>query len=329
MAEAFEEKDLDEVAKSLVVETPDLDSITFDDGEEPKRRPEGDDDVTPDEGDVEEGEEPAQEDEDGSEENIEDIDVDDIEIDVTVDGETKAVKLKDLKARYSGEAAIESRLQEATETKSKVYEVGNTLYHALNVEAEKLNALDLILQKHIEPNVNWEKLRTEDPGRYLLEREKARDAVDTRNRITQERQRIATEQARLNGLAWQDYARREATTLLHKIPDFAVPEKAKTVMRQLNEAASSYGFSPEELGQVVDHRLILVLADAAKYHQAQSKQKAAAIGEKIVPKTLLKPSAKRGTPQSTRKKELAVTYARAKASGKPEDIAKLLLIKRK
>jgi hypothetical protein len=98
-------------------------------------------------------------------------------------------------------------------------------------------------------------------------------------------------------------------------------------MKAWVETAEKYGFSFEEVRQVMDSRQLKVLARLA---ELESK---AAVAPKLVPKAprpLSKPgSAPAGRPMSELKKAQLNALKRARATGKVEDVAALLLTRRK
>ena len=259
-----------------------------------------------------------------------DVDLDDIAIDLTVDGEEKKVKLKDLKANYSGNAAIEKRLQEATEAKNHAVRANQVLFTALNEEAQRLGKIDEILQTMAEPEaINWEELRNTNLPKYLLERDKQREVNDRRALLNQEQQRIRYQQQEIAKKAQAEYMQSQANQLITKIPDFAEPEKAQVLFSKLTDAGKNYGFTPEEVSGVMDHRQMLVLRDAMRYQELMGKQKT--VSAKTAPiSALLRPSAaKSNSPSAQIKKAQEKIMAKARTTGKIDDVAATLLVRKK
>jgi hypothetical protein len=259
-----------------------------------------------------------------------DVELDEIDIDLTVDGEEKKVKLKDLKANYSGNAAIEKRLQEATEAKNHAVRANQVLFTALNEEAQRLKKIDEILIKISEPEeINWEELRNTNLPKYLLERDKQRETNERRSILQQEQLRIQNQQREIAQKAQAEYTQNEAKQLIAKIPDFAEPEKAQVLFSKLTDAGKNYGFTPEEVGGVMDHRMMLVLRDAMLYREQANKQKAVAAKQAPV-SALLRPSASKATtPGNQIKKAQEKIIAKARSTGKVDDVAAMLLVRKK
>lgn len=259
----------------------------------------------------------------------EDLDPDEFEIEVTVDGVEKKVKLKELKANYSGNGAIEKRLQEASEIRNAAMEQGKRLYTALQEEAVRLAKLDEIVKNLAEPEINWEELKRTNLPKYLLERDRQREAEIRRTRIQEEQARVKAEQEKLEELARQQYTANEAKQLVAKIPEFGDPVKAQETYAKLAKAASIYGYAAEEVGSVLDHRAMLVLNDAMKYQELIKNKTTAQ--KKTAPATaLLRPSAsKANKPVNQAKKLQQALIKRARSTGKAEDVAATLLIRKK
>jgi hypothetical protein len=253
---------------------------------------------------------------------------DDFELDVTVEGETRKVRLADLKSRYSGEGAIEKRLQEASRFRQAAEDEARKYYEALQEQDERLKRLDGVLTQVADSGrVDWDELRAKDPQRYLLERDKQRDAEHRRALVAQERRRIDEEQAELRAKALERYANDQAALLTEKLPDLRDPEKAPKVVEGLSRAASHYGFTPQEFAAVVDHRALLVLRDAAAYRQLLARKAAAGrTAQPVTPKPLLRPGANAaaGNKVQEAKAEKAILDT-ARRTGKPEDVARTLL----
>jgi hypothetical protein len=327
---------LDEIASTMILNTKEPEKAPV--KEEAKVEEDIQEDIPESETDVSEQEETTEETEEAQEQEEEtpeeDIDIDEVEVEVTVDGETKPVKLKDLKANYSGEGAIQKRLQEATEIKQKTYEVGSNLYNNLQQVAQRLEKLDEILANASQPDINWEELRQKEPGRYLLEKERVREIEEKRAQVNRERERIQAEQDELNQIAMRDITIQQARMLVQKIPDLAKPETATKVMNEFIETAKSYGFDPADVHGIIDHRLMLVLADAAKYRKMiaeKNPNNPQRTLKEVKPRPLVRPSAsaKNANAVNALKKQHMENVKRAKASGKVEDVANLLIVRKK
>lgn len=333
--EIIEETSLDDIAASLLVK-PGNESDVKEEKKDVRKEEKVEaktEEVEPDEKEefgveVEEDVDPDTSDEE--DEDPDNVDIDELEIDVAVDGETKKAKLKDLKAAYAGEGAIEKRLQEVTEVRTKVYKVGETLYNQLQAQNERLEYLDGLLSKVAEPEINWDELRQKDPARYLLEKDRANEAERRRSQVRAEQEKVARQQAELNALAYQDFAESEARKLLKAIPEMADPQKAPVLMNSLAETAVAYGYTVHEFNQVIDHRVMKVLKDAHAYRMMQAeKGKKVEEAQEVKPRPLNKPGNKVSKPLTNERKLQNALRAKAQKTGKVDDVASFLLVKKK
>jgi hypothetical protein len=284
-------------------------------GEQPEEQAE-------EQSDAEQGEEQAQEGEE-EEQAEEEIDIDEIPIEVTVEGETKEVPLKELKANYSGNQAIEKRLQEATEVRQQVYQQGNTLYQALGAVSQRLQHLDSIIAETAAPQIDWDTLRATDPAKYLLERDRFQITEQKRQAIRQQAVQAQQEQAYLEQQYAVEIAKEQASKLMQEMPELRDPQKGPAIMKGMVETASKYGFDFEEVRQVMDSRQLKVLAKLAEY-----EAKAAAVPKPVpkAPRPLSKPgTATNNRPMSEGKRLQLAALKRARTSGKVDDVAALLL----
>lgn len=90
---------------------------------------------------------------------------------------------------------------------------------------------------------------------------------------TFQQQKTATEQQKKGETDKQFQERRlkEAAALGEAIPVFKDPVKGKAAWEAMVTGAAEFGFSPEDLDAVVDHRLLVVLRDALAYRRIKAK----------------------------------------------------------
>lgn len=123
----------------------------------------------------------------------------------------------------------------------------------------------------------------------------------------QHEQVAATEQQR----AFQEWVSGERQRLADAMPELKDPAKLQTFNGELVKGIERYGFSPDDLNSVYDHRLILLAKDAMAY------QKLMANKPKAMAKTQGKPAftpGKRQSPQSGKQQSQAGDWQRVRAS---------------
>ena len=87
----------------------------------------------------------------------------------------------------------------------------------------------------------------------------------------------AKKREELNKARQTEQLNREFAMLTEKYPEFKEPTKAKEILDSVRKAACEfYGFAPQEVQIIADHRHVQVLRDAMAWRQYQANIKAAA-----------------------------------------------------
>jgi vacuolar-type H+-ATPase subunit I/STV1 len=257
----------------------------------------------------------------------EDVDIDEIPLEVMVDGKLQNVTIKELKDKYSFVGAIDKRLQEVTEGRAVIQRQSNELDQVFQHSLGRLQALDNVLAQIEAPRVDMDELRAKDPTRYLFEKERMREASDRRNQVRAEAQRLSQQQEDIRNAALVEYSKQEAYILGQKDAEFADPVKAPQAMKRLSEGAKEYGYSPQEVYSVTDHRALLVLKDALEMRALRAQQKNGVKEAQIAPRPLMKPGTKRPAARSQQQKQMDALRAKAKETGRVEDVAATLIVR--
>jgi hypothetical protein len=321
--EAFGAGDLDSVASLLVndpVEDEDQDdeAALADDADADEAEP---DDLPEDE---------AQAEDDGEQDEADDDEDDGGEelsgtVRVKVDGEEIEVTLDDLKRAYAGQGYIQKRMREVAEVRKEA----EAVYTALNQEraqlAQTLAAYQQQMQQVGMPQKPSKELLESDPITYFEKMEAYREATEAHQAREAQRYALERQQAELSQRAHMAVLQEQAQLLAQAIPEFADAEKAGKLKQDIVRSASNYGFSPEELGGVVDARQVQVLYDAMRYRQLMAgKQK---VTEKVAnARPVIKPGVARTATQG-KKAAADKVRARMKQTGSVDDVAAFLSLK--
>ncbi len=221
---------------------------------------------------------------------------------VKVDGKTEQVTLEALTRSYSGQAYIQKGMQEAASARKEA----ETLAQTLQSERQQFLATLSNIQQHgimeapKQPDIS---MINTDPIGYMQEKAKYdlkfQEYQNQQRQLAEESRRFTAQQEQ----ALQAKVAEEAQKVVAAIPDFAVPEKAEKLYRNMVQAASKYGFSAEEVGQLTDARYVKLLHDLAKVSQIQAATETAK--KKPEPPRNVKPGARRSEPpQSVREKAI-------------------------
>ena len=283
------------------------------DGKEEEKDEEAEDEESDEdqEEDADEDEEPSEADEDGEDEEADDEDAEPVF--TTPDGDE--VTLDELKAGYLRQADYTRKTQQVAEMRKQGEQALAQFEQHNNVVAEHLSmALDVLEpQLTALSQTNWEQLASEDAYEYAEKRAQYDFAQQRYAQLRQAAQQRVSEHQQLRDRKMAEYRAKEAQALQMAIPDLADPKVGPKYAQAIREyAESSVGLSPEEAGNIMDHRMIMVLDKARKFDELQNSTLSAS--RKKLSKSP-KRVAKAGKPSSKSEQQAArQKNARAKLS---------------
>lgn len=189
-----------------------------------------------------------------------------------------------------------------------------------------LNAFEEALTAE-EQKVDWAWLRENNPAEYSAKKaEVAEQKERLRSQRTQiQQQAVEHKQEQVNQLQQKLYTTKavEEKKLLGKIPTWTDSKVADTEKDQLKVYLNKEGFSDQDIGMTLDHRLIVMARKAMMFDQGTKKVSAA--------KKRIKKLPKRVKPSSPRAKASESTEAQKKLRGRLRKTGRLndaaLLIK--
>lgn len=328
---ALGDGDIDAVAASLI-EGPEVDDESDDDvfaagtdTDAAQNAPEDTEADAEDEGDAGDDADDAGDDDNDDTEDADDDDTAEPLYTVKVNGREQQVPLSELLRGYSGQTAIQQGFREVASARKEV----ESVYTALQTERQQIAALaqqlqgdPTSLQPPVPPDDN---LIERDPIEYMVQRQRYERAHAQYVQTQQALQEQAARNAQQAQQAQQAYLRAQQEQLVRALPGFAKPETAAKLRSELlRTGVEVYGYAPEELRQVMDHRALLILHDAAQYRKLVSGR-ARAEKQAEMPRT---PVIRPGTKASaTVGKKATAEKARSamKKTGSVDDVARFLL----
>jgi hypothetical protein len=183
---------------------------------------------------------------------------------------------------------------------------------------EALQALQKAVQQAATPelaNVDWNKLAAENPAEYVRLSNRAREVNEAMQRIRFEEEKVQTQQSK-DQKARLDQAVSESQVKLKE----AIPQWNDDLYQSLlKRSYDTYGFKPDEMSNIWDHRIMRVLHDA---HQWRAMQEGKPLAEKKVvnvPNVLRPGNAKPKVDPKTQ--ELTKARAALAANGNDMDAA--------
>ena len=185
---------------------------------------------------------------------------------VKVNGEEIEVTLSELQAGYQKDADYRQKTAKLGEER-KSLDARKAEIEAAQQQLETLK-LQALAAAGEEPEPDWVKLAAEDPiGTF-----EAKAKWDARQKQRAEAQQQLQQRYEAQR---REIATREWEALLSKVPEWRDPVKADAASRELAAAASEhYGIPQQEFASNLDHRLLLMLKDAAAYRALQKAKPA-------------------------------------------------------
>jgi hypothetical protein len=125
--------------------------------------------------------------------------------------------------------------------------------------------------------IDWQRLASEQPAEYVrltAERDALRGRIGG---IQQELQRVSEQSQQAQAQQFAQLRQAEMGRLVEKLPDFGDETKGPKLAGDMRAWLQQRGFSDTEIGQVIDHRVLLVVNEAMRAsQQAQARQQAEA-----------------------------------------------------
>ena len=191
---------------------------------------------------------------------------------VKVDGKEIEVTLDELQKGYSRTQDYTRKTQQVAEARKAAEAELQAVRAEREQYAQLLTALSDQVKTAAEPQIDWDRLYQEDPIEYVRQREVMRENREKAAAIQAEQARLAEIAQKEQMEQMKTLKAKESEALLEALPTWKDPEKAKAEKAMLVEFGQKMGFTPQELGNIYDHRVVLALRKAALYDQMQAKR---------------------------------------------------------
>ena len=191
---------------------------------------------------------------------------------VVVDGQEQEVTLDELMKGYSRQSDYTRKTEKLSQDRKSVEELKNQ-YTRQNEEAKiKRDQYEKQIQilseqlKQSEPSkVDLDRLYEDDPAEYVrvkAEQDRRKELLEKAN---QERQRIQSEKQEEQSKQYNAYLEQQRELLAQKLPIYADKEKGPEFVKNLTSYAKEIGYTDQEINMLVDHRSVIMLANAYRY----------------------------------------------------------------
>lgn len=173
--------------------------------------------------------------------------------------------------------------------------------------------------------IDWQKLASEQPADYVrltAEREALRGRIGG---IQQELQRVSAQAQQEQAQQFASLRQVEAQRLVEALPDFGDPQKGPQKVSEMRSFLQKRGFSAEEIGQVVDHRVLLVVDEAMRAERRATVRAQAETKRNGAAPTVQSPGSGRQRPDSQAAQRRGQKMAALQKSGNEKDAISYLL----
>ena len=201
---------------------------------------------------------------------------------VKVQGQELEVTLDELKAGYSRDSDYRQKTHSLGLEKRDLETQKTSLRQSYDTRLSELNDLiataDATVRQQ-QGSEDLQKLYDEDPTAaarldYQL-RQQNRQLEEVRSKAKEAQQS-----------QYNEFLATQRELAATKIPEFADPNKADTFKLNMRNSLRNYGFNDSEIGQLADHRFLMVAKDAMSYQSLKDRkpivQKKVANAPKVV-----------------------------------------------
>ena len=191
---------------------------------------------------------------------------------VKANGEEQDVTLDELVEGYQKGSDYTKKSQVLAEQRKAVEAEAHAVQEAQNLRDEyhaRLGQVQEVLQNNAEEYVDLDVLKENDPIAYAVAVAERTENSKKLQAVQQEQVRLSEESKAYHSQQQAQFVQAQAKLLSEKMKDFSNPKKAEQLKGEIRNFGKSVGFSDQELGQVLDHRHVMVLHKAAQWDKLQ------------------------------------------------------------
>ena len=204
-----------------------------------------------------------------SSEELYKIKVGDQELEVTLD---------ELKNGYSRQQDYTRKTKKLSEDKTQVDDLQKSLTRQneeAKIRRDQYEKQLEVLSQHLkstENNVDLDRLYQEDPAEYVRQKAEIDRRKEMMEATRQEQQRVMAEKQKEHEKTYNAYLEKERKLLAERLPIYADKDKGPTFVKNLTDYAKSIGYTDQEISMLVDHRAVLMLANAYRYNKLRNSK---------------------------------------------------------
>ena len=204
-----------------------------------------------------------------SSEELYKIKVGDQELEVTLD---------ELKNGYSRQQDYTRKTKKLSEDRTQVDDLQKSLTRQneeAKIRRDQYEKQLEVLSQHLkttENTVDLDRLYQEDPAEYVRQKAEIDRRKEMMEATRQEQQRVMAEKQKEHEKTYNAYLEKERKLLAEKLPIYGDKDKGPTFVKNLTDYAKSIGYTDQEISMLVDHRAVLMLANAYRYNKLRNSK---------------------------------------------------------
>jgi hypothetical protein len=188
-----------------------------------------------------------------------------------VNGEERLVTLNDLKEGFQLKSDYTRKTQDLANREQQLGVRVQEMSQQEEQYGNVLGAMKQRLEAMIPQEPDWAALAQHDSVDYAQKRA-AWDQLQTQMKsVEKEQHKLGEQRQERFRQGYQGYMQDQQQKLYAAVPELSDPAKANTFFSTLNQyAMNEYGFTPQEVSSVGDHRFLLMADKARKWDLAQA-----------------------------------------------------------
>lgn len=190
---------------------------------------------------------------------------------LTVNGQEVEVTLDELRKGYSRQQDYTQKTEKLSQDRRSVDQLKNDFTRQSEEAKIKRDQYEKQLQvlseqlKASEQEVNLDNLYENDPAEYVrakAEQDRRKEVIELANK---EQEKIQAEKQEEYNRTYSNYLEQQRELLVKKLPIYADKDKGPEFVKNLTNFAKEIGYTDQEISQLVDHRAVMMLANAYRY----------------------------------------------------------------
>lgn len=225
------------------------------------------------------------------------------------------------------------KTMQASEERRALEQQSSALKASEQQVRQKIEYVDQLLQAFTpqppDPSLMDQNSATYDPFAYIAQKDQYDRMLGLQGQIQQQMMQTRQQTEQQTAAERNERASKEWPEFQRAFPELVDDANVQKFSDRMNNIASSYGFSREEVAGSLpyDHRFALVLRDADKWRKLQANKPKAV--KKVEGRPPVQKSGKRLTPDAQKAMRAQDAVKRLKQSGSVEDAAAAFLASRK